>query len=83
MYAKSSRFSCTAWRIWKSTHAFLPKGSKDESRPIYARLNELYTDGNALDEAIYDLACALTAYEETYLELGMIAGARLTKQLLG
>jgi len=56
---------------------------KEESQPIYTRLKELYPDNDALDEALYDLARALTAYEETYLELGMIAGARLTKHLLG
>ena len=56
---------------------------KEESQPIYARLEKLYPDGDALDEALFDLACALGAYEKTYLELGFMAGARLTRQLLG
>jgi len=56
---------------------------KEDSQPIYARLQALYTDGDALDEALYDLARALTVYQDTYLELGVLAGARLARQLLG
>ncbi|MCL2545372.1 MAG: hypothetical protein FWE77_05575 [Clostridia bacterium] len=56
---------------------------KEESRPIYARLEALYPDGDALDEALYDLSRALAAYAATYLELGIIAGARLARQMLG
>jgi hypothetical protein len=56
---------------------------KDESQPIYARLRALYPNEDAYDEAAYDLARALAAYERTYLELGVLAGARLTRQLLG
>ena len=54
-----------------------------ESEPIYARLKALYPDENALDEAIYDLSRALAAYQAAYLELGVMAGARLARQLLG
>ena len=56
---------------------------KEESRPIYARLEQLCPNEDALDEALYDLARALAAYEHTYLELGVMAGARLARQLLG
>ena len=56
---------------------------KDESQPIYSRLKALYDDEDAYDEAIADLARALAAHEETYLELGVMAGARLARQLLG
>jgi len=56
---------------------------KEGSEPIYARLQALCADQGALDEALYDLARALCAHEEAYLELGMMAGARLARQLLG
>ena len=49
----------------------------EESQPIYARLKDMYTDEDALDDAIYDLGRALAAYVKTYLELGAMAGARL------
>ena len=56
---------------------------KEESEPIYTRLEKLYPDEDALDEALYDLSCSFAAYEKTYLELGVMAGARLARQLLG
>ena len=56
---------------------------REESQPIYARLEKLYSGEAALDEAIADLARALAAYEETYLELGVKVGARLARELLG
>ena len=68
---------------WETDTRLPAQRLKEESRPIYARLEKLYADENALDEAIYDLARALAAYEATYLELGIIAGARLARQLLG
>ncbi|MCL2544522.1 MAG: hypothetical protein FWE77_01240 [Clostridia bacterium] len=56
---------------------------KEESEPIYTRLQALYPNPDAYDEALYDLSRALAAYAATYLELGVMAGARLARQLLG
>jgi len=56
---------------------------REESQPIYARLEQLCANEDALDEAMADLSRALAAYEEAYLELGVLAGARLARQLLG
>ena len=56
---------------------------EEESEPIYTRLKALLPDTDAYDEAIYDLARAFAAYQDAYLELGVMAGARLARQLLG
>jgi len=55
----------------------------EESEPIYTRLEKLYPNRDALDEANADLARALAAYQDAYLELGIVAGARLARQLMG
>lgn len=55
---------------------------KQDSDPIYKRLENIYTDETELDNAVADLSHALTAYEYVYTELGMKAGARLLHQLL-
>lgn len=55
---------------------------KENSNPIYRRLESIYPDGAELDKAAADLSQALTAYEYVYMELGMKAGARLLYHLL-
>ena len=54
-----------------------------EIEPIYTRLEKLCPERVSQDEALHDLHRALAAYEDTYLEVGIIAGARLARQLLG
>lgn len=55
---------------------------KKESDPIHKRLELLYPISEEMDEAAADLAQALTAFEEVYMEIGMKAGARLLFHLL-
>ena len=55
---------------------------KQESAPIYKRLERTYPDETELDNAVADLSQALTAHDDVYMELGMKAGARLLHQLL-
>lgn len=55
---------------------------KENSNPIYRRLESIYPDETELDKAAADLSQALTAYEYVYMELGMKAGARLLYHLL-
>jgi hypothetical protein len=55
---------------------------KKECDPIYKRIESIYPDGDKRDEAVADLTQALTAYQSTYMEIGMKAGARLIYQLL-
>ena len=55
---------------------------KENSNPIYRRLESIYPDGAELDKAAADLSQAMTAYEYVYMELGMKAGARLLYHLL-
>ena len=55
---------------------------KDGSAAIYKRLEATYRDGEALDAANMDLCQALSSYESVYMEIGMIAGARIIYQLL-
>ena len=59
-------------------HVRLVKGSD----PIYDRLKSLYPDEAERDKAHADLSHALSAYQDTYMEVGMKIGARLIYQLL-
>lgn len=65
----------------EETHPYREK-LKENSKPIYKRLESIYPDETELDKAAADLSQALTAYEYVYRELGMKAGARLLHQLL-
>ena len=50
--------------------------------PIYKRLENDYADRNERETATSELANALIAYSDVYMEIGMKAGARLVYQLL-
>ena len=50
--------------------------------PINRRLESIYSTQSELTEASNDIAKALSAYEEVYMEIGMKLGARLIYQLL-
>jgi len=55
---------------------------KKAADPIYNRINSLYPVQSELTEASNDIAKALSAYEEVYMEIGMKLGAKLVYQLL-
>ena len=55
---------------------------KKATEPIYNRINSLYPVQSELTEASNDIAKALSAYEEVYMEIGMKLGAKLVYQLL-
>ena len=55
---------------------------KKATAPIFSRLESLYPTQSELTEASNDIAKALSAYEEVYMEIGMKLGARLVYQLL-
>ena len=55
---------------------------KNASDPIYKRINSLYPEIDEHTKACNDIAQAITAFEEVYMEIGMKAGARLIYQLL-
>jgi len=55
---------------------------ENSTAPLHNRINSLYTDQTELTEAANDMANALSAFEEVYMEVGMKMGARLVYQLL-
>jgi len=58
------------------------KRIENGERAIHERLEQIYKDGNELDEALVDLYEALTTYEQVYTEIGMKLAAKLIFQLL-
>jgi len=56
----------------------LQKGSD----AIYKRLESIFPNETALEEAHADLSQALGSYETVYTEIGMKVGARIIYQLL-
>ena len=56
---------------------------KQASDPIYKRIENIYSeDASEMSNATTELAQALSARDEVYMEIGMKAGARLIHQLL-
>ena len=55
---------------------------ENATAPLHNRINSLYTVQCELTEATNDIAKALSAFEEVYMEIGMKMGARLVYQLL-
>ena len=55
---------------------------RNGTEPIYKRLEQDYADRSERETATSELANALIAYSDVYMELGMKAGARLVYQLL-
>ena len=55
---------------------------ENATAPLHNRMNSLYTVQSELTEATNDIAKALSAFEEVYMEIGMKMGARLIYQLL-
>jgi len=55
---------------------------KEESKPLFRRLENLYPDGEERDDFFSDILQALVAHEQVYMEMGMKAGAKLIFQLL-
>jgi len=75
--------------IYDGTYIGTSKGGRsykdrlnDESNPIYNRLQEIYSEGDELDEALAELSQAIDSYTEVYMEIGMKAGMKLFIQLL-
>ena len=81
----------------KQIRAFMLMGSAEEvinpgdnynlrlqqaSDTIYKRVECCYTDSRELNDITNEVADALSAYEDVYMEIGMKAGARLLYQLL-
>jgi len=52
------------------------------SDAIYKRLESIFPNETALEEAHADLSQALGSYETVYTEIGMKVGARIIYQLL-
>ena len=50
--------------------------------PIYKRITDCYADATERTKAENELADALNAQQQVYMEMGMKAGARLIYQLL-
>ncbi|MCL2773657.1 MAG: hypothetical protein FWD71_09935 [Oscillospiraceae bacterium] len=55
---------------------------KEDSQLLYDRMKRLYPDEKEYSKAANDIADAITAYEDVFLEIGMKAGARLLLNLL-
>ena len=55
---------------------------KNAVDPINHRIDNLYSTPSEKTEVQNDLATALCAFEEVYMEIGMKLGARLVYQLL-
>jgi len=55
---------------------------KTGSDPIYKQVKNLHLSEEQREEASSNLARALSSYQDVYMEIGMIAGARIIYQLL-